>query len=85
MMMHHPIKFGCKRISSSVDMVDTVMSDYMSPQCDPDLEDSKPIFMHGTLAHDVNHQSKFVYKRFSSPGDTYTVQMIIHWNFEPFL
>ena len=45
--MYHPIKFGCKKISSSV------IFDQMSPHCDPELEDSKPIFLHDTLAHDV--------------------------------
>ena len=53
MMMYHPIKFGCKKISSEADMVETVISDQMSPQCDPELEDSKPIFSHDTLAHHV--------------------------------
>ena len=52
MMMYHPIKFGCKRISSSVAMVETVISNYMSPHCDLELEDSKPVFMHNTLAHE---------------------------------
>ena len=52
MMMYHPIKFGCKKISSSVDMVDKVISDYMCLQCDPEFQDSKPIFLHDTLAHD---------------------------------
>ena len=33
-------------------MVDTVIFDYMNPHCDLDLEDSKPIFLHDTLAHD---------------------------------
>ena len=51
-MMYHPIKFGYKKISSSVDMVETVIIHYMSPQCDLDLEDSKPIVLHDTLAHD---------------------------------
>ena len=51
-MMYHPLKIGCEKISSSVDMVETVISDYMSPQCDLDLEDSKPVFLHDTLAHD---------------------------------
>ena len=40
--MYHPIKCGCKKISSSVDMVETVITDYMS----------KPIFLHNKLAHD---------------------------------
>ena len=53
MMMYHLIKVGCKKISSSADMVEIVISDQMSPHCDPELEDSKPIFLHDTLAHDV--------------------------------
>ena len=53
MMMYHPIKFGCKKISSSVNMVETVISVHMSPHCGLELEDSKPIFLHHTLAHDV--------------------------------
>ena len=50
--MYHQIKFGCKKMSSSTDMVETVISDQMSPYCDPKLEDSKPIFLHDTLAGD---------------------------------
>ena len=53
MMMYHPIKFGYKKISSSADMVETVIFDQMSPHCDPELEDRKPIFLHDILAHDV--------------------------------
>ena len=33
-------------------MIETVISDQMSPHCDPELEDRKPIFLH-ILAHDV--------------------------------
>ena len=51
MMMHNPIKYGWKKIISSVDMVETVISDYIRLHCDPELEDSKPIFLHDTLAH----------------------------------
>ena len=50
--MYYPIKCGCKKISSSVDMVETVILDYMRHHYDPKLEDSKPIFLHNTLAHD---------------------------------
>ena len=53
MMMYHPIKFGYKKISSSADMVETVIFDQMSPHCDPELEDRKPIFLHDILAHYV--------------------------------
>ena len=34
-------------------MVETVIFDQMSPHSDPELEDSKPIFLQDTLAHDV--------------------------------
>ena len=47
-MMYHPFKFGCKKTSSSVVMVETVIFNYMSPHCDHELEDSKPIFLHDT-------------------------------------
>ena len=33
-MMYHPIKFGCKKISSSADTAKTVTFDQMSPHCD---------------------------------------------------
>ena len=41
MIMYHPIPFGYKKIRSSVDMVETVISDYMIPHCDLDHKDSK--------------------------------------------
>ena len=31
-----------------VDIVETVIFDYMSPNCDLQLEDSKPIYLHDT-------------------------------------
>ena len=34
-------------------MVETVISDQMSPHCDTEPEDSKPVFLHDPLAHDV--------------------------------
>ena len=53
MMMYHPIKFDCRKINISVNIVETVILDYTSPHCDLKLEDSKPIFSHDILAHDV--------------------------------
>ena len=53
MMMYNPLKFGCKKISSSADMVETVTFDQISSHYDPELEDSKPIFLHDPLAHGV--------------------------------
>ena len=38
--------------TKSVDMVKLVIFDYMSPHCDLELEDSKPIFSRETLAYD---------------------------------
>ena len=32
-------------------MVETIISDYMSPHCDPDHEDGKLMFLHDTLVH----------------------------------
>ena len=52
MMMHHPIKFGCKRISRTVNTAETVIYDHKSPHCDFDPEDSESIFLQNTLAHD---------------------------------
>ena len=78
MMMYHPIKFGCKKISSSADMAETLIFDQMSSHCDPEVEDSKPIFLHDTLAYDV-----------ASPYQVWLQKiqqlMNIHWNSEPFL
>ena len=53
MLMSYPIKFGCRKISSSADMVETVISDEMSPHCDPELQDIKLIFLHDTFGHNV--------------------------------
>ena len=50
--MYHQVKVGHKKISSSIGMVEAVTFDYMSLHCDPKLEDSKPVFLDGTLAHD---------------------------------
>ena len=52
-MMYHPNKFGCKQISSSANMVEIVIFDQMSPHCDPELEDSKPVFLQDTFAYDA--------------------------------
>ena len=42
---YHLIKFGCQKISSLADMVETVIFDQISPHCDPELEDNKPIYL----------------------------------------
>ena len=64
--MYHFTKCGCKRISSSSDMAETVIYDYMSPNCDPELEDNKPIFLHDNLPMLMHHHTKSGYRRFSS-------------------
>ena len=81
--MYHPIKFACKKISSSADMVETVIFDQKSPHCDPELEDRKQIFLHDILARDVASHTKFGYRGFSSLRDI--IHMNNHWNSEPLL
>ena len=81
MIMDHPIKFGWKKISSSVDMVETVISDHMGPQCD--LEDSSSISCITLYLMMMHHHTNFGYIRFSSWE--YIVKMNNHRNFEPFL
>ena len=72
MMMYHPIKFGCKRISSSVDMVKTVIFDYVEPYCNLGLKIVNQSFCMTLSPMMMNHQTKFGYKRFSSSGDIWT-------------
>ena len=52
MMKYSAIKSGSKKVSSSINMEETVIFDYISPHCDLcefDLEDSKPIFLNDDL------------------------------------
>ena len=60
MIMCHHIRFGCKNTNSSVDMVETVIFDYMNPHCNIGLENIKPIFSHDTLAY-ANASSYYVW------------------------
>ena len=76
MMMHHPIKFVCKKKSSSADTVETVISDQISLHCDPELEDSKPIFLHDTLAHDASSPYQVWLHKIQQLRDI--IQMNIH-------
>ena len=55
------VQSGCKKIINSADMVETVISDYMSPHCNPELEESKLIFLHHTLAHDDNEDREPIF------------------------
>ena len=64
--MCHPIKFACRYISSSIGIVELVIFDYMSPHCDLEIEEGKPIFSHDTPAHDDASPTKFDQERFSS-------------------
>ena len=83
MMTHHPIKFGRKKIGSSTDMVETVISDYMSPHCDLELEDSKPIFLHDTLANDDASPYQVRLQKAQQLRRNHLDN--IHWNFDPSL
>ena len=40
-IMHHQTKFGCKMITSSEDIIETINYDCMCPQYEPDLSNSK--------------------------------------------
>ena len=53
----------------------------MSPHCDPKHEDSKPILLHDTSAHNVASPYQVWLQKISGWGDI--VQMNIHWNSEP--
>ena len=53
MVMYHPIKPGCKNISSSVEAAEAVIFDYMSLHCDLELDDRKRIFLHDLLIHQL--------------------------------
>ena len=44
----------------------------MDPHCDPKLEDSKPIFLHDTLAHDVASPYQVWLQKVSSWADMST-------------
>ena len=49
--VHPSLNLVAKKINISAE---TVISDQMSPHCDPELEqDSKPICLHDTLAHNM--------------------------------
>ena len=56
----------------------------MNPHCDPLLEDSNPIFLHDTLAHDDASPYQVWLQKIQQLGK-YIIQMNIHWNSEPFL
>ena len=45
-IMYHPLKFNCKKISSSVDMVEIIIFSYMSTHSDLDLEKAMMIHRH---------------------------------------
>ena len=53
MMIRHQTKHSCKKISSSADMVETVISNQMSPNQGLEPQDRKQIFLHDNLTHDV--------------------------------
>ena len=64
-------------------MVETVVFDYLSPYCDFDLEDGKPVFLHDTLAHDHASPYKVWLQKVSIWEDM--IQIKIHLNLLPLL
>ena len=84
MMMCHPTKFGCKKISSSIDMSETVIYLIIWALTGTLNLKTTNLFSCMTLGSMmVHHHTKFGYKRFSGWGNI--VQMNIHWNTYPFL
>ena len=59
MMMYNTIKFGCKKISSSVNMVEAVISDYMGLHCGLDHILLISFFCMTLLLVIVHHLTKF--------------------------
>ena len=51
MMLYYQTKFGSKQTSSLEDIV-KIVTFFLSPCCDLDIEDSEPVFVHDTLPHD---------------------------------
>ena len=81
LMMYNQSKFGCRRISSSEDVVESYF-DHMSPRCDLDLEDSKQFFFFCmtiwlTMLH---HHTKFGYKLVCGSEDI--IRINIHYHFD---
>ena len=75
-------QFGCKRISSSVAMVETVIFDYMKSHCDLDLEDNKQILSHDSLVYDDASPIPSLVTKGSTVEKIIMVQMKIQWNVE---
>ena len=72
--MYHPITCNYKKISSSVDMVETVISDYMSLYCDPELKTANQSSCKTLWPMMMHHNTKFGSKRFSnSSGQTINI------------
>ena len=76
MMRHHPIKCGCKKISSSVYVVETLMFDLWALTMTLNFKTANQ-FSCMTL------WPKFGYRKFSSWRGI--VHVNTHWNSEPFL
>ena len=81
-MMYHPIKFGCEKISSSADMVETVILIKWALTVTLNLKKANQSSNRTLWPMTLHHHTKFGYRRFSSWGDI--IQMNIHWNSESF-
>ena len=78
-IMYRPIQCGCKKISSSADMVESHIW-LWALTVTLSLNQSPCLTLWPTMMH---QRSKFGYRRFSIWGGI--VQMNIHWNSEPLL
>ena len=62
MMLYYQTKFGCERTSSLEDRVEIVLFWLYKPSLWPWIEDSEPIFLHDTLAHNAALQYQVWYQ-----------------------
>ena len=78
MMVSHQTEFGCKGITSTEDMVETII---WPPHCDLDLEDSKAFFTWHWLIM-MHFYTTFCYKRLNCSKDMILgVNSQWHWIF----
>ena len=81
-MVYHPIKFGYKKISSSVDMEGQLLLTIWALTVILTLKTANQSSCMKLWTMMMHHHTKFGYRRFSIWGD---IQMNIHWNSEPLM
>ena len=79
------MKFGCKKIIRSVDMVETVTSDQMSPHCDPEFEQLKTANQSLCMTFDPCCYITIPSLVTDGSAAEDIIQKNIQWNLKPFL